>query len=143
MAFLSTACAQRERIPELMDDPAIDPAEHRRALAALARINRFTNSAGVLWPAIRESGAPTRTPNPRARCRDRFGRRARGARGPGAEATASRSKSRVRPAASSPSTRPATAHTGIEFFVHDAIRDRLPLGFDVVTCFAVPPSPER
>ena len=51
MAFLSRL-RLRERIPELMDDPAIDPTEHRRALAALARINRVTNSAGVLWPVI-------------------------------------------------------------------------------------------
>lgn len=28
--------------PELMDDPAIDPAEHDRALAGLARINRIS-----------------------------------------------------------------------------------------------------
>ncbi len=34
MAFLSRL-RTRERIPELMDDPAIDPTEHRRALAAL------------------------------------------------------------------------------------------------------------
>ena len=33
MAFLS-ALRRRERIPELMDDPAIDPAEHRLALAS-------------------------------------------------------------------------------------------------------------
>src|SRR5262249_55349329 len=32
---------RREQIPELMDDPGIDPAEHRAALAALARINRL------------------------------------------------------------------------------------------------------
>src|SRR4029078_2243453 len=51
MAFLSHL-RTRERIPELMDDPAIDPGAHRRALAALARINRVTNSAGLLWPAI-------------------------------------------------------------------------------------------
>ena len=42
----------RERVPELMDDPALDPAEHRRALAGLARLNRFGGSAGVLWPAV-------------------------------------------------------------------------------------------
>jgi len=37
-----------------MDDPSIDPAEHRRALAGLARINRFSGSAGHLWPCIRK-----------------------------------------------------------------------------------------
>lgn len=46
--------AHRHRQPELMDDPALDPAEHRRALAGLARINRLSGSAKVLWPALRK-----------------------------------------------------------------------------------------
>ena len=46
--------AHRDRQPELMDDPALDPAEHRRALAGLARINRWSGSANLLWPPIRE-----------------------------------------------------------------------------------------
>ena len=48
------ALTRRERIPELMDDPGLDPAERCRALAGLARINRFSGSVGVLWPPIRE-----------------------------------------------------------------------------------------
>jgi 2-polyprenyl-3-methyl-5-hydroxy-6-metoxy-1,4-benzoquinol methylase len=43
---------RRERIAELMDDPGLDPAEHRAALAALTRINRLSLSADVLWPPI-------------------------------------------------------------------------------------------
>ena len=46
--------AHRDRQPELMDDPALDPAEHRRALAGLARINRWSGSAKLLWPPIRD-----------------------------------------------------------------------------------------
>lgn len=52
MAVLS-ALARRERVPELMDDPGLDPGEHRRALAGLARINRVSGSVGVLWPPLR------------------------------------------------------------------------------------------
>src|SRR4051812_15962478 len=52
VSMLLEGLRARDRIPELMDDPAIDPAEHRRALAGLARLNRFSNSVGVLWPAI-------------------------------------------------------------------------------------------
>lgn len=52
----------RERIPELMDDPALDPAEHHRALRALARINRLSASAGVLWPSIRNLARTLRRP---------------------------------------------------------------------------------
>src|SRR5688572_528643 len=36
-----------------MDDPDLDPASHRRALACLRRINRLSRSAGMLWPPIR------------------------------------------------------------------------------------------
>lgn len=36
-----------------MDDPAIDEAEHRRALQGLERINWISRSAGLLWPSIR------------------------------------------------------------------------------------------
>lgn len=45
---------RRHRQPELMDDPALDPVEHRRALAGLARINAVSGSAKLLWPAIRQ-----------------------------------------------------------------------------------------
>lgn len=43
---------QRERIPEWMDDAALDPAQHRQALRGLARLNRFSGSAEILWPRI-------------------------------------------------------------------------------------------
>ena len=36
VAMLLTGLRTRRRIPELMDDPALDPAEHRRALSGLA-----------------------------------------------------------------------------------------------------------
>jgi len=54
--------ARRHRQPELMDDPALDPAEHRRALAGLARINAVSGSAKLLWPAIRHLARTTNRP---------------------------------------------------------------------------------
>jgi 2-polyprenyl-3-methyl-5-hydroxy-6-metoxy-1,4-benzoquinol methylase len=42
----------RHLTPELMDDPAIDPAEHRRALRALARLNRISCAARLVWEPI-------------------------------------------------------------------------------------------
>ena len=45
--------SQRNLQPELMDDPEIDPDLHRQALAGLARLNRFSNSSGILWSEIR------------------------------------------------------------------------------------------
>jgi 2-polyprenyl-3-methyl-5-hydroxy-6-metoxy-1,4-benzoquinol methylase len=46
--------ANRVRIPELMDDPNLDPRAHAQALRGLARLNRLSNSTGVLWPLIQE-----------------------------------------------------------------------------------------
>jgi SAM-dependent methyltransferase len=43
----------RDRQPELMDQPGLDPAEHRRALDGLGRINRASRTAAALWPPIR------------------------------------------------------------------------------------------
>ena len=50
-----------------MDDPALDPAEHRRALDGLARINRLSGTVGAFWPTLlqvareaRGSGRPLR-----------------------------------------------------------------------------------
>lgn len=39
--------------PELMDQPELAEHEHHQALAGLARINRLSRSAGILWPELR------------------------------------------------------------------------------------------
>jgi 2-polyprenyl-3-methyl-5-hydroxy-6-metoxy-1,4-benzoquinol methylase len=46
--------ANRVRIPELMDDPNLDPLAHAQALRGLARLNRLSDSTGVLWPLIHQ-----------------------------------------------------------------------------------------
>jgi 2-polyprenyl-3-methyl-5-hydroxy-6-metoxy-1,4-benzoquinol methylase len=55
---------QRDRQPEIMDQPGLDSAQHSAALAGLARINYFSGSARILWPALarlaRECPAPLR-----------------------------------------------------------------------------------
>jgi len=43
---------QRARVDERMDDPGIDPAMHAHALAGLARLNAWSRSDRLLWPAI-------------------------------------------------------------------------------------------
>ena len=40
--------------PELMDDPGLDPAKHRQALAGLARLNAWSGGTGLLWKALRK-----------------------------------------------------------------------------------------
>jgi len=44
--------SRRVREPELMDDPSLDRAEHRRALAGLSRLNRIGGAANIIWNAI-------------------------------------------------------------------------------------------
>jgi SAM-dependent methyltransferase len=39
--------------PEVMDRPDLEQDRHWQALRGLERINRLSNSAGILWPSIR------------------------------------------------------------------------------------------
>jgi SAM-dependent methyltransferase len=43
---------RRCRQPEVMDQPDLDRARHLQALRGLERINFWSNSAGILWPAL-------------------------------------------------------------------------------------------
>ena len=43
-----------------MDDPELDVAHHRRALRGLARINRMSRAAAMMWPTIRDLATQTR-----------------------------------------------------------------------------------
>lgn len=45
---------QRSLTPELMDDPAIDPLEHRTALRGLSRLNRLSRAPVSVAHAIRQ-----------------------------------------------------------------------------------------
>jgi len=46
---------QRDRQPELMDQPGLDGAAHRRALAGLGRTNSICRVAQVIWRRIRQA----------------------------------------------------------------------------------------
>jgi 2-polyprenyl-3-methyl-5-hydroxy-6-metoxy-1,4-benzoquinol methylase len=52
MAFF-VSLSQRNKQPELMDQPDLAAAAHNHALHALARINWLSGSARILWPALR------------------------------------------------------------------------------------------
>lgn len=43
---------RQRRVDELMDDPALAPAEHDRALAGLCRLNALARSHALLLPAV-------------------------------------------------------------------------------------------
>jgi SAM-dependent methyltransferase len=119
----------RERIPELMDDPHLDPVEHRVALAGLARINSVSGSAGVLLNPLRkltqELGRPIRVLDV--------------ATGSGDVPIALSGKLTGAEFAAcdiSPTAIAAAKDTSsaVRFFIHDVLSEPLPTGFDAVTC---------
>ena len=54
----------RNLVPELMDDPELDPIAHQSALKGLQKINAISCSTSILWPPIadaaRRRGVPLR-----------------------------------------------------------------------------------
>ena len=124
----------RQRIPELMDDPALDPEEHYAALKGLARINRLSRSARLLWPAIR--GAARAKPTRPLRVLDV----ATGAGDVpfGVLRLAEREGLALDIRGCDISPIALTAAEGqdpkLRLFQCDAVRDPLPTGFDVATC---------
>jgi 2-polyprenyl-3-methyl-5-hydroxy-6-metoxy-1,4-benzoquinol methylase len=136
MAFLSSL-RRRQRVDEMMDDPNLDPAEHRRALAGLARLNRFSGSVSVLWKPLaefaRRQGRTIRVLDVATGSGDvpiGLSRRARDAGLPLAIEGCDISDTALATA----KLAAAEAAVDVKFFHHDAVRDPLPLGFDVVTC---------
>lgn len=54
MAIKTLQLAKRDMQPEWMDQPDLDQRLHAEALRGLARINRFSRSAQILWPPLRQ-----------------------------------------------------------------------------------------
>ncbi len=59
MALLPSV-AERRRLPELMDQPGLAAAEHRKALRGLERINAWSGSVRILWTPLRRLAATLR-----------------------------------------------------------------------------------
>jgi SAM-dependent methyltransferase len=128
--------AQRQREPEIMDDPALDPRRHRAALRGLARINRVSASVQTLWSAIRGlTGQADREP---LRVLDvatgagdipiglwQRARRSGISLDVDACDTSPRAVTFARQAA-------ARLHASVSFFQLDVLRQEIPAGYDVV-----------
>ena len=120
-----------------MDDPALPPDEHRRALAGLARLNALSGSVGVLWPAVRklgrELGRPLRILDVATGGGDvplGLWRRAERA-GMKLELVACD----ISPVAlGAAQARTEAAGATVRYFAADALAEPLPTGFDIVTC---------
>jgi 2-polyprenyl-3-methyl-5-hydroxy-6-metoxy-1,4-benzoquinol methylase len=123
--------------PERMDDPALDPSIHRRALAGLSRLNRVSRSASILWSSI--AGLVTASPEP-LRLLDiatgagdlpvALARRARSAGATLHIAACDTSRVALETARKSA----LVAGADIDFFQLDVIGRPLPQGYDIITC---------
>ncbi|HBE69252.1 MAG TPA: nucleotide-binding protein [Planctomycetaceae bacterium] len=47
----------RQLVPELMDDPELDPLEHQAALNGLKRLNAWTGNPQLAWKLLRDNSA--------------------------------------------------------------------------------------
>ncbi len=143
---------QRQRQPELMDDPALDAVVHQQALHALRRVNHFSRTAAVLERAIVQSCC---TPEASADYPEETSAKAEPLRildiasggGDLAIQLATRLEKRSVRATVEGCDISATAIdfatqqarrancAGVKFFKHDALADKLPAGhYDVVMC---------
>jgi SAM-dependent methyltransferase len=52
--------SDRDRQPEIMDRPDLDPGAHHRALRGLAQINRWSRSVAAIWPVVEAAAQRTR-----------------------------------------------------------------------------------
>jgi 2-polyprenyl-3-methyl-5-hydroxy-6-metoxy-1,4-benzoquinol methylase len=130
----------RCRQPELMDQPGLDVSEHLQALQGLRRINILSRTGLVLWPAIarlarwkEENSGPVRVLDIATGGGDTPLALARRALRAGLNVEFHGCD--VNPQAVRYAEQQAKAHDAdVRFFVLDALRETLPLGYDVLTC---------
>ena len=136
---LPTVC-DRFRQAELMDQPGLEPADHRRALEGLTRINSISRTSAILWRPIALIAAADREEDRTTRVLDV-------ATGGGSTPIALMRRAACRglnvrvdgcdksPQAVEFASKEAAAR-GVQsrFFVHDALNQPLPEGYDVIMC---------
>jgi len=131
---LLRSLSRREIGPELMDDPHLDPAEHRHALAGLSRLNRWSRAAAAFWPTLRQlaaGGKRVRVLDVATGSGDVPITLAKWAKAAGLEVEVHGCD--ISDTALSVARSRADGVTAT-FFQHNAVTDPLPDGFDLVTC---------
>jgi 2-polyprenyl-3-methyl-5-hydroxy-6-metoxy-1,4-benzoquinol methylase len=138
MMGLPGLLSNRQREEEIMDQPGLDPAQHQQALRGLARINAWSGSARILWPAIAALArhirpAPLRVLDVASGGGDVPIRLWRRARRSGLRLdVAGCDKSAV--AVAHAQRQADAAGADVQFFTHDAMAQPLPAGYGVLTC---------
>ncbi len=119
-----------------MDDPALDPVEHARALQGLARINRISRAGAAMWEALRSLPVPAGRPLRVLDIACGGGDVARGiARRAAREARAvAITGCDLSDVALEIARRATTGAARISWMRLDALRDDLPAGHDAITC---------
>jgi 2-polyprenyl-3-methyl-5-hydroxy-6-metoxy-1,4-benzoquinol methylase len=128
----------RHRVSEWMDDPALDPSEHRRALRGLSRLNTISGAFRSLWHPIAKLA--TTQPGRTVRVLDvatgagefplRLAQRAKQAGLPIEAAGCDLSET----ALAYGREMAAKSGVAVTFFRHDVLTNPLPNGYDIVTC---------
>jgi len=127
--------------PEEMDDPALPAEAHHHALRGLARLNRVSGSARIVFAALADLARSVPTGETLRVLDLATGGgdvpvalwRMAAARGLRLTITGA-DRSEVAVARAREHARAAGAGTGVEFFLHDAVRQPIPGGYDVVVC---------
>lgn len=131
---------QRRRRPEIMDQPGLGRDEHVQALIGLHRINVLSRTASVLWPEIARLASARASRGEPLRILDvatgggdtpiALARRAQRSGLPLEIAGCDISSQALDHARSTAKA----AGTPVTFFPHNALRDELPAGYDVICC---------
>jgi 2-polyprenyl-3-methyl-5-hydroxy-6-metoxy-1,4-benzoquinol methylase len=137
MTSLTPDFSRRQRRPEIMDQPGLDPAEHAAALRGLERINVLSRSGAVLWPTIarlarERPGTPLRVLDLASGGGDVPVTLARLAAKAGLDVRVAGCDVSPRAVAFA-RERAATRGVEVEFFECDVLAGALPDGYDVIT----------
>ena len=127
---------QRNRRPEIMDQPDLDEQQHARALEGLATLNVLSRSGRILWAELRSlarrQGTPLRVLDVASGGGDVPLDLAQRAQRQGVRLQIDGCD--VSPFAVRFAQQRTAQRTDVQFFEHDVLRDPLPGGYDAVTC---------
>jgi 2-polyprenyl-3-methyl-5-hydroxy-6-metoxy-1,4-benzoquinol methylase len=129
---------ERDRQPELMDQPGLDDAVHRRALAGLRTVNMFSRTASALWQGLADAGllgkGPVRVLDIAAGGGDNVLRLAARARQSGVNLKSHGCDISATAVAHAQAVARKAGFADVQYFQLNALCDPLPEDYDVLMC---------